>query len=81
MKAFMTAAIFFFVLGVSIGRSRFSSSEVYDDADDVTIPGKFTDCEVTYHSLIQVFNCSIMPLGCGHREKSPFCVCVYIASL
>ena len=41
MKASMTAAILFFVLGVSIGRSRFSSSEVYDDADDVTIPGKF----------------------------------------
>ena len=52
MKASMTAAILFFVLGVSIGRSRFSSSEVYDDADDVTIPGKFSDCEVTYRSLI-----------------------------
>ena len=44
MKASMTAAILFFVLGVSTGRSRFSGSEVYDDADNIAIPGKFTDC-------------------------------------
>ena len=68
----MTAAILFFVLGVSIGRSRFSTSEVYDDADDVTIPGKFSDCEVTYHSLIQVFNRSIIPLGCSHLREVTF---------
>lgn len=53
MKASMTAAILFFVLGVSTGRSRFSGSEVYDDADNVTIPGKFTDCRITYHSILQ----------------------------
>ena len=55
MKASMTAAILLFVLGVSHGRSRFSSSEVNDDAVNVTIPGKlkFTDCRVTYQSLLQ----------------------------
>ena len=53
MKAAMPAAILFFVLGVSHGRSRFPSSEVNDDADNVTIPGKFTDCGVTYRSLLQ----------------------------
>ena len=48
MKASMTAVLLFFVLGVSNGRSRFSSSEVNDvDAENVTSPGKFTDCEVT----------------------------------
>ena len=40
MKASMTAAILLFVLGVSYGRSRFSSSEANDDAVNVTIPGK-----------------------------------------
>ena len=53
MKASMTAAILLFVLGVSHGRSRFSSSEVNDDAVNVTIPGKFTDCRGTYQSLLQ----------------------------
>lgn len=53
MKASMTAAILFFVLGVSTGLSRFSSSDVYDDAESVTIPGKFTECGVTCHSLLQ----------------------------
>ena len=67
MKASMTAAILFFVLGVSLGRSRFSSSEVYGDADDVTIPSKFTDCEVTYHSLLQAFNC-VCVCVCVHSE-------------
>lgn len=54
MKASMPAAIrLFFVLGVSHGRSHFPTSEVNDNADNVTIPGKFTDCGVTYHSLLQ----------------------------
>ena len=51
----MTAVLLFFVLGVSNGRSRFSSSEVNDvdvDAENVTSPGKFTDCDVTCHSLL-----------------------------
>mgnify|MGYP000196984701 CR=1 FL=1 len=55
MKASMTAVLLFFVLGVSNGRSRFSSSEVNDvdvDAENVTSPGKFTDCEVTRTRLL-----------------------------
>ncbi|XP_015748993.1 PREDICTED: transcription factor mef2A-like isoform X14 [Acropora digitifera] len=43
MKASMTAVLLFFVLGVSNGRSRFSSSEVNDvdvDAENVTSPEK-----------------------------------------
>ena len=87
MKASMTVVLLFFVLGVSNGRSRFSSSEVNDvDAENVTSPGKFTDCEVTGHSLlhpsgmIEQLKSSERTRGDCSDKKSTFFF-VYIARL
>ena len=87
MKASMTAVLLFFVLGVSNARSRFSSSEVNDvDAENVTSPGKFTDCEVTCHSLlhpsgmIEQLKSSERTRGDCSDKKSTFFF-VYIARL
>ena len=84
MKASIAVVLLFFVLGVSNGRSRFSSSEVNDvdvDAENVTSPGKFTDCEVTCHSLlhpsgmIEQLKSSERTTGdCSDKKSTFFCI-------